>query len=254
MGSRSTDGRPADPMHRPPFEIASLFVEQVASETDLGRAKAKRHGVRLSPTIADALTLGTGKLAVDAVLLIAEHGDYPLQREAPEALSSRPILPRGPRRLPRIGPIGAGVHRQASDPTAGPRRPAWSRRRALKVPLMAGSSLPVTWRKPPLEIPLGRKYPGGAGRLAGRPGNLRLPRPGDAPVHGRAAGPRRQAAGGHRRDLPGRRCHLGRRRQGRLVVGVCSITPSDGVTPSTPGTSARTRATSVRRGRRRGMS
>ena len=29
---------------------------------------------------------------------------------------------------------------------------------AQKVPLMAGSSLPVTWRLPPLEVPLGRKF------------------------------------------------------------------------------------------------
>jgi hypothetical protein len=71
-------GTASESLHRPPFEIASLFIEQVNEATDLGRAKAKKHGVRLSPTIADALTLGTGRLAVDAVLLIAEHGDYPL--------------------------------------------------------------------------------------------------------------------------------------------------------------------------------
>ena len=34
------DGRP-EPLHRPPFEIASLFIEQVSPETDLGRAKAE---------------------------------------------------------------------------------------------------------------------------------------------------------------------------------------------------------------------
>src|SRR5436309_2369699 len=51
-------------LHRPDFEVASLFIEQMAEATDLGRPKAQRHGVRLSPTIADALTLGTGKLAV----------------------------------------------------------------------------------------------------------------------------------------------------------------------------------------------
>src|SRR5947207_7666530 len=50
-------------LHKPDFDVASLYIEQVG-ETDLGRAKAKRNGVRLSPTIADALTLGTGKLAV----------------------------------------------------------------------------------------------------------------------------------------------------------------------------------------------
>ena len=46
-------------------------------ETDTSRALVKKHGFRLSPSIEDALTLGTGKLAVDGVLLIAEHGRYP---------------------------------------------------------------------------------------------------------------------------------------------------------------------------------
>ena len=58
------------------------------------------------------LTLGTGKLAVDAVLLIAEHG-VSLQREASEALSTRPVLSRRARRVPGVGPGGAGFHRQA---------------------------------------------------------------------------------------------------------------------------------------------
>ncbi len=63
-------------LHRPDFEIASLFIEQTPAN-DLGLDKARRHNVRLSPTIADALMLGTGKVAVNGVLLIAEHGDYP---------------------------------------------------------------------------------------------------------------------------------------------------------------------------------
>ena len=79
-------------LHVPPFEIASLFIEQTPAQSDLGKAKAKRHGIRSSPTIADALTLGTGKLAVDAVLLIAEHGDYPYNAQASEALSARPVF------------------------------------------------------------------------------------------------------------------------------------------------------------------
>src|SRR4051812_23945296 len=32
-------------LHRPDFEVASLFIEQTPEETDLGRDKAKRHGV-----------------------------------------------------------------------------------------------------------------------------------------------------------------------------------------------------------------
>src|SRR4051812_29802658 len=62
---------------RPGLRLASLYIDQVP-ENDIGRALAKKHGVRLAASIEDALTLGSGKLAVDGVLIIAEHGDYPL--------------------------------------------------------------------------------------------------------------------------------------------------------------------------------
>ncbi len=52
-------------LHKPPFEVVSLFIEQTPEATDLGRAKAQKNRVRFSPTIADALTLGTGRLAVE---------------------------------------------------------------------------------------------------------------------------------------------------------------------------------------------
>jgi hypothetical protein len=147
-------------LHRPDFEVASLFIEQTPEETDLGRAKAKRHGVRLSPTIADALTLGTGKLAVDAVLLIAEHGDYPLNAKLQK------LYPRGRffrevaevfRASGRSAPVFVDKHLSYSRPEA---LEMVNTARALKAPLMAGSSLPVTWRLPELEVPLGRRWTG----------------------------------------------------------------------------------------------
>jgi hypothetical protein len=143
-------------LHKPPFEIASLFIEQVAPATDLGRAKAQAHGVRASATIADALTLGTGQLAVDAVLLIAEHGSYPynakLQKLYPRARFFREVLDVF-RASGRSVPVFIDKHLSYSGVEA---RQMVDQGRALGVPLMAGSSLPVTWRLPPLEIPLGR--------------------------------------------------------------------------------------------------
>src|SRR5580700_6699476 len=64
-----------DEHHFPDFGVASAYVEQVKA-SDMSRDLAKEHGFRVSQTIEDALTLGTGKLAVDGVLLICEHGDY----------------------------------------------------------------------------------------------------------------------------------------------------------------------------------
>ena len=60
----------------PPCKVASLFIEQV-NDLDIGTPLAKRWKIPVVKSIADALTLGTGKLAVDGVLLIGEHGDYP---------------------------------------------------------------------------------------------------------------------------------------------------------------------------------
>ncbi len=151
------DGRP-EVLHRPPFEIASLFIEQAPPETDLGRDKARRHGVRLSPTIADALTLGTGKLAVNAVLLIAEHGEYPynerLQKLYPRGKYFREVLDVF-RASGGAVPVFIDKHLSYSRAEAQQMVDAAT---AQKVPLMAGSSLPVTWRLPELEIPLGRRF------------------------------------------------------------------------------------------------
>jgi hypothetical protein len=63
--------------HYPPMDLVSLYVDQIG-RTDLSRERGGRHpSVRLSKTIADALTLGGDKLAVDGVLLVGEHGNYP---------------------------------------------------------------------------------------------------------------------------------------------------------------------------------
>lgn len=84
---------------------------------------------------------------------------------------------------------------------------------------MAGSSLPVTWRLPELEIPLGRTFKDAL--VASR---------GDLEIFGfhsletlqcmveRRAG--RQAAGRRRGNLSGRQRRLGSRRSGRLVVAI----------------------------------
>ena len=63
---------------RPDVDLVSLYIDQFP-ENDLARATAKRHDVPIYPTVEDALTLGGSKLAVDGVVIIGEHGDYPAQ-------------------------------------------------------------------------------------------------------------------------------------------------------------------------------
>src|SRR5689334_2458440 len=62
--------------HRPDVDLVSLYIDQFP-KNDLARAIAKRHEVPIHPTVEEALTLGGSKLAVDGVVIIGEHGDYP---------------------------------------------------------------------------------------------------------------------------------------------------------------------------------
>jgi hypothetical protein len=143
-----------DGFHDPTVEIASLFIEQVG-DNDLGIAKAKRHGVRISESIEDALTLGTGELAVDAVLLIAEHGDYPFNEKLQKLYPRARFFDEVVTVLREAGkPVPVFIDKHLSyDRSEAARMVATAKE--LGIPLMAGSSLPVTWRLPALEIPLG---------------------------------------------------------------------------------------------------
>src|SRR5947207_4403495 len=69
------DGYP-DGKTRPEMQLVSLYTDQVP-KGDMSRDLARKHGFTISESIADALTLGTCGLAVEAVLSIGEHGTYP---------------------------------------------------------------------------------------------------------------------------------------------------------------------------------
>ncbi len=142
--------------HFPEFGVASAYVEQVRAP-DLSRELAKEHGFRISETIEDALTLGTGKLAVDGVLLIGEHGDYPYNAKGQKLYPRNEYFKKIVEVFEKSGktvPVFCDKH-LSYDRTkaAGMIETA----KKLKFSLMAGSSLPVTWRRPELEFKLGTK-------------------------------------------------------------------------------------------------
>ena len=63
--------------YRPEMDVVSLYVDQFP-QSDLSRERVARYpALKMYPTIAGALTLGGSQLAVDGILMIAEHGQYP---------------------------------------------------------------------------------------------------------------------------------------------------------------------------------
>lgn len=140
--------------HKPEVQIASLWVDQ-KPEGDLSGARADEFGFQVYPTIAEALRCGGPKLAVDGVLLIGEHGKYP-RNEKGQVLYPRHEFFR------QIVEVFEQDGRAV--PVFNDKHLSWSFEKALwmveasrrlKFPLLAGSSLPVTWRLPDLELPLG---------------------------------------------------------------------------------------------------
>jgi hypothetical protein len=62
--------------HVPPVEVVSMYADQFPAD-DMAREVSVRLGIPLYRSIDEALCLGGRTLAVDAVLSIGEHGDYP---------------------------------------------------------------------------------------------------------------------------------------------------------------------------------
>jgi hypothetical protein len=141
----------------PPCKVASLFIEQV-NDMDIGRPLAKRWKVPVYPTIAEALTLGGNKLAVDGVVIVAEHGDYPTnargQIEYPRRRFFEEVV-KVFRASKRAVPVFNDKHLSYSWDNA---HWMYEQSRELGFPMMAGSSVPVTYRHPDLRPKTGIEW------------------------------------------------------------------------------------------------
>jgi hypothetical protein len=140
---------------RPRSRIVSMFTEQVPKD-DMSREMARKHDVPIFRTVDEALTLGSGgALAVDGVLLIGEHGQYPVNDK------EQTLYPRFEMFL-KITDVFRRTGRAV--PVFNDKHLSWSWRQAmrmvaisreLKFPMLAGSSAPVAFRVPAVDTPYG---------------------------------------------------------------------------------------------------
>ncbi len=137
----------------PRVDVVSMYTDQTP-ENDLSRPMAARHGFRICPTVHDALTLGTRRLAVEGVVLIGEHGKYPLNEKGQQLYPRYELFKQIEdvfRASRRAVPVYSDKHFSVDWEKA---KWMYDQSRELGFPLMAGSSKPVGWRKPPLELEL----------------------------------------------------------------------------------------------------
>lgn len=143
--------------HHPEMDLVSIYIDQIRDD-DVSKTRLQQFPtMKLYPTIAEALTLGGSKLAVDGVLLVGEHGRYP-RNEKGQTLYPRyeffqqivKVFKDSGRSVPVFNDKHLSWKWEWS-------REMYDTARTLGFPLMAGSSLPVTWRTPSIEMPLGSR-------------------------------------------------------------------------------------------------
>ena len=143
--------------HHPPMDLVSIYIDQIGDD-DVSKSRLQQFPtMKLYPSIADALTLGGSKLAVDGVILVGEHGRYPRnekrQTQYPRYEFFKQIV-QVFKDSGRSVPVFNDKHLSWNWEWA---REMYDTSRSMGFPMMAGSSLPVTWRTPSIEMPLGAR-------------------------------------------------------------------------------------------------
>ena len=141
---------------QPSVDVASIYADQrrgTATWPDLTDDIARLFKIPVHKTIADALTLGGKDLAVDGVVSIGEHGDYPTNRfgvrEYPRKRFFDAIVDVM-RRSNRFVPLFNDKHLSYRWDWA---RDMFDTCQKHRIPFMAGSSVPLAQRIPAMDLP-----------------------------------------------------------------------------------------------------
>lgn len=137
----------------PDLKLAALCTDQVP-ERDISRRLSRKYGFPIVSSTEKALTLGTNQIQVAGVLSIGEHGDYPFTPDTHQHMYPRKqffdeivaTFKKYGKTVPVYNDKHLGYRWQDA-------KAMYDASQSLGFPLMAGSSLPVAWRKPDLSLP-----------------------------------------------------------------------------------------------------
>ena len=135
-------------------EVVSVYMHQLDTSV-LGQKVCKAKNVPIFKTVAEAVTLGGQELAVDGVVIVAEHGNYPTNLKGQWMLPRWWIYQQVMKVFEQSGravPVFNDKHLSWNWDEA---KWMYDKSRELKFPLTGGSSIPAYFRKPEVELPAG---------------------------------------------------------------------------------------------------
>jgi len=140
--------------HRPRVKVVSMYVDQFPFN-DMAREQAEEYGVRIYPSVEESLRCGGSKMAVDGVAVIGEHGNYPRTQRGNFTYPRYKHFQQVTKVMENDGRVVPLLNDKYFAYEWDDALKMYDRARAMKIPFMAGSTLPLTWRRPALEFPRG---------------------------------------------------------------------------------------------------
>ncbi|HZP80563.1 MAG TPA: hypothetical protein VFB21_02900 [Chthonomonadaceae bacterium] len=145
-----------DHFEEPRCEVVAMHLMEIA-KNDIGIATAKKHNVPMYPSVATALCQGGDELAVDGVVIVGEHGTYPLNAKGQQLYPRRELFDQVIgvfRQSGRVVPVFNDKHMSWNWTWA---KYMWRTIRGMQIPWMAGSSLPFAKYEPMVPLPHSKK-------------------------------------------------------------------------------------------------
>ena len=138
----------------PALKLAGVYIDQFPND-EMGRAICAKYGVPIFDSIEKAITLGQDRIAVDGVISIGEHGDYPLNDFEQQLYPRRRFFAEIADTFRKHGRVIPVFNDKHLGPVWDDAIWMYQRARQDQIPLMAGSSMPVGYRRHEIDLPMG---------------------------------------------------------------------------------------------------
>jgi hypothetical protein len=132
-------------------DIVSVYIHQLDTSL-LGQKICRAKNIPIYKTVGEAVTLGGAELAVDGVVIVGEHGDYPTDLKGHWLLPRWWIYQQAIKVFEKSGrsvPVFNDKHLSYNWDDA---KWMFDKSRELGFPLTGGSSIPTYFRDPEIEL------------------------------------------------------------------------------------------------------
>jgi hypothetical protein len=150
--SRLLDGyRLNGKWHAPRVQAVSFYVDQFPYN-DMAREQAAEYGVRLCGSVTEAIA------GVDGIAVIGEHGEYPRTPRGNFMYPRKRYFDEIARSFEAHGRVVPLLNDKYLAYDWRDAKVMADRVRALQIPFACGSTVPLAWQRPPLDLPAAPRF------------------------------------------------------------------------------------------------